>query len=243
MKYMRFLGSALLVLMLIQSCASFKAEQQAAAISFPQLGSIIKTKGSLWYATSEQVGAPQWDTPLKVTVQQLPFNKSTYGEYAHYMRQAQKVNSIPYVDSLAYKPKYLRLQLLDQIGLSQLLNADQNDQLRSYLEADSDYKIVTGLKLTTVDALMPILKDAQMVLLEQDDLKNQQLTVISGDQERQIDMVELQVFGIDYATFCWGEDRYHNKQIKVLTSDGQGCPKGSHKKAAKATADRSYLKL
>ena len=235
--------SLLLLTLFLGSCASYKSKQQIAALTFPQLGGIIETKGELWFGTAEQIGALQWENPAQIMVQELPFNKASYANYANYMQTAGKINSIPYVDSLPYKPKYLRLQLVDKISLVQVLNAGENKNVRSYLENDDAFKIVTRWDITATDALMVQLLEADAVLMEENPQNKMQLVLIKDKKKQLVSQSELQVFDYDFSTFCWGEDRYHNKRIETLLTGNARCPKGTYKKAVKVTSDKSYLKF
>ncbi len=223
-------------------CSAYKAEKQESLLTFPELGTLVKTKGDMWYSAAEQVGIPKW-SELKVDVKQLPFNRTSYYSYAKFMEQAGKINSISYNDSLPYKPKYLRLQLLDKLGLTNLLNAEPHKALRSYISNDDGYKLVTGLNITVPETEMPSFLQAEAIQLQKDEYDNIILVIISGELERHYFFSELHVFDYQYSNFCWGEDRYHNMIIENLISEGQKCPKGTYLKASKVNGDRSYLKF
>lgn len=240
-QYMLLFLLAIVILSCIH-CSTYKAKKQEALLNFPELGTVIKTSGDMWYSASEQVGVPNWSV-LKVDVKQLPFNRTSYFAYAKYMQEAGKINSISYNDSLPYKPKYLRLKLLDRLGITQLLNNDVHDDLRSYISNDDAYKLVSGLDITVPETEMPGFLQAEAVQLQKDVYNNIVLVVINGEFERRYFFSEFQVFGYQYAHFCWGEDQYHNTIIENLISEGQKCPKGTHLKASKVNGDRSYLKF
>lgn len=236
--YLLFIGA------LLVSCATYKADKHTNAISFPELSSIVKKdKDVLLNSTAQQVGMPIWSSPIKVTVQQLPFNKISYVTYAEYMQKAAKINSIPYVDSLPYKPKYLRLQLLDKIELTSLLNSQENESVRHYLEKDADYKMVTKIDFTVPETLMPMYEEAETILLQQDELKNIYLILKNGVTEERVHFSHLQVFDYELSCFCWGVDRYDQKRIENMVSDTKKCPKGTFEKASKIDTDKSYLKF
>ncbi|QLG46784.1 hypothetical protein [Costertonia aggregata] len=231
------------VVVLFYSCGSFKAEQRTSALTFPELGSIIKKKGMLWYGTSEQVGIPLWSEPMTVNIRQLPFNPDSYNTYAKYMSSAGKINSIAYNDSLPYKPKYLRLELVDKIRLTRALNSEPNEAVLSYLANDADYKIVTRMDFTVPETVMPTFELADNVVLIQDKFNKVQLVLIANGKEELVNFNEIQIFDFEYSSFCWGEDRYHRKRIENIVSDGSKCPKGTFVKPSKVKADKSYLKF
>lgn len=229
--------------LLLTACGSYQSKQQAASLSVPELGGIVATKGSLWFATAEQIGAPLFEADVPVKVVQLPFNKNSYATYSAHMLRASKINGIAYVDSLPYKPKYVRLQLHDKIGLTEILNNTANKNVRSYLENDDAYKLVTLLDITLPDALLNQLVNADKVTLSQNEKGQQALLLTKNKEEQWVAFSEIEVFDHDFSTFCWGEDKYHNKLIKTILTSGENCPKGTFKKATKVRADKSYLKF
>lgn len=243
MKYPTLFCGLLLAALLFSSCASQKAQRQETAISFPELGSMVKRKGKLLHTQMQQIGTPQLQAPLKLTVQQLPFNNASYGAYSTYIKKAGQVNSIAYNDTLHYKPKFLRLKLLDRIGLVQLLNSEANTQVRTYLENDPDYKMVVSLDVTMQDALMPQFLQAGNVLLQQNGHGEMFLVLENGKQQQSLGFSQVQVFNYETASFCWGEDQFNRMKIKAILSFDERCPQGTHKKAAKASGDRAYLKF
>lgn len=243
MKIRVFVGSLVLCgALILCGCSTYKAKKQEALLSFPDLGTVIKTKGDLLYSAAEQVGMPQWDV-LKVDIKEIPFNRFSYFKYAKYMEMAGRINSISYNDSLPYKPKYLQLQLLDKLGITRLLNNEEHEDLRSYISNDDGYKMITGLNITVPEVEMPGFLQAEAIQLQKDDYDNVILVVISGEYETHYFFSELQVFDYQYANFCWGEDRYHNVIIENLISEDQKCPKGTYLKASKVNGDKSYLKF
>jgi len=243
MKKYFHISAVLLTIALLSACGSYKSEQQATRLTFPELGSLVHTKSELWYTSSEQIGQPTWENSLTVTAQQLPFNKTTYITYANYMANAGKINGVAYVDSLPYKPKYIRLQLLDKIGATVQLNNKVNRNVREYLENDNAYKLVTRMDITAPDATMAQLLDANEILMATNTAMGKHLVLSNGNQEIKIGLSELQVFDYGFSSFCWGEDRYHRKQIEATLSENEKCPKGTFKKASKVESDRSYLKF
>ncbi|AWX43277.1 hypothetical protein HME9304_00264 [Flagellimonas maritima] len=242
MKCFKIYGSTVIGVFFLLGCNAYKAQKQEAQLSFPELGTLIKTKDEIWYSAVEQVGVPNWSV-LKVSAKQLPFNRTSYSSYTKYVEQAGKINSISFSDSLPLKPKYLRLELLDKLDLTTLLNNDAHDALRTYISYNEDYKLITGLNLTVPETAMSDFTLAEAIQLQKDDYGNIQLVVINGELESRYFFSELQVFGYQYVNFCWGEDRYHNLIIKNLMPKGERCPKGTYAKASKVGTDRAYLKF
>jgi len=228
---------------LVTACGTYKSEQQAAKLTFPELGSVVHTKGDLWYASSEQIGKPMWASPLALKVQQLPFNKTSYSTYGRYMANAGKINGVAYVDSLPYKPKYLRLQLVNKIGATAQLNMNENTNVRAYLENDDAYKLVTRIDITVTDAMMPQFLEANTVHMLEDGQQGKYFLLTTKGQETKISWADIQIFDYGLSSFCWGEDRYHNKQIEAILGENEKCPKGTYKKASKVKSEKSFIKI
>lgn len=243
LQYIWILGLLASLSFSFNGCATYKAKQQAAAVSFPELASLVQVKDHMLYTSANPMGVPQWSSPLKVQLAQLPFNKAVYSKYASFIQQSAGINSIVYIDSLPVKPKYLKITLTDHISLTKQLNASKNDNVCSYLENNADYKLVTSLFFTVPDAQIPQLLDAEFITLEQDAYKEMKLVLHMGKQKKQMDMKSMEVFDYEYHSFCWGEDQFHNKKIQLLTQGNGKCPKGTEKKATKLKRDQSYLKL
>ena len=226
----------------IISCSSYRNKKQESLLVLPELGTVVQSHGDMLYTSSEPISLPSWPT-LRIEVLQMPFNSSSYYTYAKQRLRAAQINSIPYNDSLAYKPKYLRLTLPDKIKLTQLLNQDGHKMFREYLLTDDSYKLVTRLDFApTENEIVNFLK-AEAILLEKDEYGSQKLVLVNGEKQTSYFFSELQVFDYGYDSFCWGEDTYHNKKIKSLIKDGDRCPKGTFLKPKKMDKNKTYFKL
>ena len=234
----------LLFPVLLSSCAAYKSKLQVEAITFPELGSFSKVEGDFWFKSSEQIGTLAFEVPLLVSQQELPFNKVSYAKYTKYLANANRINSVAFTDSMPFKPKYIRLQLLDKITLTSLLNDKNNINIRGYLENDPNFKLITQIDVTTTDELRELFSQAKTVLLKKAANNKQILFVQHSQGYKEIDFSHLEVFSYDYVSFCWGEDRYHSKIIKILAEGDSGCPSTTYKKASKVKSiEKSYLKL
>ena len=224
------------------SCSSYQAKKQEALLPFPELGAIVKVKGNLWYSATEQVGLPQW-SQLRVIVQEMPFNRESYFAYAKATHRADKVNSIPYMDSLQYKSRYIRLQLLDKIEITELLNTAKNRTVRNYLEKDGDLRMVTSVDLVLPETEITFFNQAEAFDLRTDDYGRVVLNSVDGDTEQAYYLSDFRVFDYGYSSFCWGVDQYQRLQIEYIAPEGEKCPKGTYTKPDKVKANRSYVKF
>lgn len=237
--YLNLFGFIISVLF---SCSSYKAKKQEAELTLPALGTFVKTKGGILYDAAAQIGVPEWKN-LKVSVQQLPFNIESYTTYARYMQKAAKINTIPYNDSLRYKPKYIRLHLQDKIGLAMMINNSDHQQIRNYLSLDEGYKLVSSVDLAINEADIEAFLNVDGALLEKDRYENIVLMLYNKGQKEQLYFKDLAVFNYGLSTFCWGTDRYSNLRIENINEEGEKCPKNTYTKASKLTKEKNNLKF
>lgn len=237
-KKLLFLGA----IICLCNCASYKAKKQEAQLNLPQLGSIVTTKGGLLYETAEQIGVPKWQT-LKVEAQELPFNIESYTAYSSYMEKAGRINSIPFNDTLRFKPKYLRFTLQDKIGLTKLLNNEEHKKMSHYLSLEDANKMVTSLDVAATENEIQLFYNAEAVELQKDKFDNIVLVRRNGANKTTYFLKELPVFNYGLSTFCWGEDQYHNPRIENIVDEKFKCPKNTYQKASKIKRDKAYLKF
>lgn len=229
-------------LLLVLGCGSYKAERQENKLQIPQLGTVVKTKGGIWYEAAAQIGVPKWKK-LKVTVQEMPFNVESYTVYARHMYRSGKINSIPYKDSLRYKPKYIRLQLQDKISFAALLNNDEHTAMRRYLSLDDGHRLVTTLDLALTEVEITEFNEILAATLEKDAFDNPILVLERVGAIRTYLLKDLPIYNYGLSAFCWGEDQYQNLRIENLVDEDEKCPRGTHLKVSKLQAENAYLKF
>lgn len=234
---------AISALAVFYSCTGIKTEIQQQKSKQPVLGSVV-VQGSQWLSTqTQEIGQLYLKKPLPIKVVELPFNKGSYGKYRNYLKHARKANTVPYNDSLPISPKYVRLQLVDLVGITQILNAQENKALCDYIVQDSDHALVSGIDFTATDENLRAFLNATHVFLDQDDLGKFYFSLILENKEQYSYFEELQIFGSETLSFCWAEDHRLQKQVVHLVEYGKRCAKGSHKKAGKTEREREYLKF
>jgi hypothetical protein len=226
----------------LANCASYKAKKQEAQLNLPALGSIVKTKGDLLYAATESIGIPKWYN-LEVAIQELPFNADSYFTYAKHIHNAGKINTIPYNDSLRFKPKYIRLQLQNRIEVTKVLNKESLRETREYISLDKNHKLVSAIDVAFTENEIANFNSAQGAYLTMDKFANLILVLNKENGKQEFLFKDLPSFNYKLSSFCWGEDRYHNVRIENIVSAGDGCPKNTYQKASKIKSNREYLKF
>jgi len=234
----------ILALVSLCSCSAYKASQQYEKLRQPQLGTLVQQNSMLGFAEhTQEVGQLHLKKPLAVKVVALPFNDHSYRLYTSYLKNARRANTIPYNDSTPIPPRYLRLELTNQVALTQLLNTTENQALCEYIAQDAGSALVSSINFTSVDRDLALFLNASHVFLTRDDLGKLYFSVLQNDKEQFIYFEELQIFESETLSFCWAEDQHLKKRVVNLMEKGQRCPKGTHKKARKAERERDYLKF
>ena len=88
----------LLITGFIVSCSSYKNKKQESLLILPELGTVIQKQSDKLYEAKEPTSLPSRPI-LRVKIQQMPFNSSSYTTYAKYKQRAAQINSVPYNDS------------------------------------------------------------------------------------------------------------------------------------------------
>ncbi|WP_435624315.1 hypothetical protein [Flagellimonas sp.] len=229
-------------LLSFSGCSVYKAKKQESLLSIPELGSVVHLSKDNFYTSVDQVGVMNV-SELNVSVSLLPFNRVSYVNYARGMQRAGKINSIPYVDSLPYKPKYLRVQLANLIEITKLFNNDEHQDLRTYISHDDSYKLVSALDIAISENDMDKFMDAQAIQLKKNKYESLELVVIDGNQKSVYPFRSLHAFKYHYTNFCWGEGPYGNIIIENLVAEDEKCPKGTRLKARKVSNNRYQFKF
>ncbi len=228
---------------LMVACSGYRSQLQYSKLDIPHLGSIVHREAQPLYSVHRAIGELQWEAPLALKVLELPFNPHSYSRYLNYLKNAKRANTVPFNDSLPLPPRYIRLQLEDHVGLTQLLNAPSNQALHTYIQQDDDFALISGIDLAATDEVITAFYSATHVILEKDALGKPYLTLLQDGRETEFYFEELQIFDVQLLSFCWSEDQYHHIKVINLLGQGDRCPKGSYKKAAKLDKGEDYLKF
>ncbi len=227
--------------LLILSCAPLK-KTQVAKTDVPSLGVLGKDEKSLIAKNFQQVGRPVISRPIAVSVSELPFTKTRFKTYSDLKAQRGQQIGIKYVDSIAEKPKYYRLEIKDKISLKAQLNAAQNSETLAYLTKDASCKIVSGVSFYAHPMETEYASNDKNIFLTTDAMGGLRIVRIHNGKKQQIAIPESEIFEYALTGFCWGEDIYGKPRIELL-NEGGSCPEGTEKNAQKLVDNNSFLKL
>ncbi len=231
----------LLLAAVLFACAPLKRTTPSERLT-PYLGMIGKLQKSLLDNHFEQIGKPQIEQGIALSVRQIPFDKSKYKAYLAHTTGKGRATSLTYNDSLPVKPKYLCLELADRIALRSQLNSESNIMVRSYLSKEDNFQIVSKIAFVTNAENTDRLLRSQGVFLSESNNGILEIT-IGENKGGRLYFSELEIFDYQVSGFCWEQDQYGKERIAAISLNGESCPKGTDKNVQKLDQTKSYLKL
>lgn len=226
---------------MLSSCSSIKSIAVNDG-ALPFLGTVGKQETNLLKSKFVPVGSPTITKPIQVMAQTIPFDKSSYKAYETSKELTGNKSALTYIDSLPNKPKYAVFSLLNKVGLKEVINHEQNQEVKNYLVADSDYKIVSTISVLLTSDVIKEISAADGLFLSTDSNGLLQLEILIDNQKRKITIPQGELFDYTVIGVCWSINRYGKPMIETFSEDGK-CPKGTEKKASKLNEFQSSLKL
>lgn len=226
---------------MLSSCSSIKSIAVNDG-ALPFLGTVGKQETNLLKSKFVPVGSPTITKPIQVMAQTIPFDKSSYKAYETSKELTGNKSALTYIDSLPNKPKYAVFSLLNKVGLKEVINHEQNQEVKNYLVADSDYKIVSTISVLLTSDVINEISAADGLFLSTDSNDLLQLEILNDNQKRKITIPQGELFDYTVMGVCWSANRYGKPMIETFSEDGK-CPKGTEKNASKLNELQSSLKL
>jgi len=229
-----------LLALVIFSCTPLK-QGVSNESQMPSIAAIGRQDKSLLSTNFKQVGEPNLDKAVALSVSAIPFNKSKFKTYHHTKAQQGRKVQLHYSDSLAVKPKYLHFEIKDKIGLKTALNTVENAEVRSYLIKDANCEIVSGISMYMNEMEADMYLSAEGIFLITDTNNMLRMELINGKQRQFVNLSKNEIFEYEVIGFCWGENAYGKPQIETLNTGK--CPEGTEKNAQKLDDLTTFLKL
>lgn len=226
---------------ILTSCNSIKSLSVKEG-TFPLIGTIGKEQGNLLKTEFRPIGYPVLDQPIALTAQSVPFSKSAFKSYQYARELSGAKSTIDYVDSVKTKPSYMLISITDRIGLRETLNNEDNHEVKSYLEKDPNYRLVSSISVVLDSKSVQELQKSDGLFLGTDGNGLLQIEVIQGSQRRMIPIPKNEIFSYDLIGFCWGKTRYGKPVIETFNDSGR-CPEGTANDPKNLNELQSYLKL
>ena len=229
------------MLCMLSSCSSIKsiAEKEG---NLPFIGTLGKEKTSVLKTRFIPIGNATLVQPISLTVQSTQFTKKTYNTYLTAKELNGAEPTITYTDSLELKPTYIVLNINDKVGVIEALNKENNTAVKSYLEKDSDYRLVSSVSIATDVNKTKLILNSESIFLSTDANGKLQLELVNQQKREVLFIANNELFDYEIMGFCWGVNRYGKPILETINENGR-CPEGLAKDAKKIDKLPSLLKL
>lgn len=169
-------------------------------------------------------GFPIFRVPLRVGV---TVNEMKKKDYHRYFSTAKCKGIIINKDSIEEPRSYLKIVLLDNIGLIETLKSSDNSTLYDYIKNDSQSKIITTVTVSVSDSIIEQTKNMDVCYLKTGVEKRGMLYLYKdGIQVMGLDLQESYILSYELSRFCWGGNRKKGITIHSIIKDGESCPAG-----------------
>lgn len=232
---MKISVAILLVFGLLFSCKTVQVNQQTQQTTktVVELGAVGQVNYKLETNRFQITTLPTYKQKLRVAANIVAFNNTTFNTYAQAARQQNQKISIAYIDSVANKPGYANLQILDKTQLINELNAGYNSTVNTYLQNAKNNEIITGVSAYFNSLDLSKLSQADEVYLVNNKLKKYNLELIKdGRKFATVDMGNSVPFAYTTASFCWKKE---NATISIvnLTTANESCAKDTYRNVSR----------
>ncbi|MBW1296904.1 hypothetical protein [Aquimarina litoralis] len=229
----------------IVSCRSISVNKSAmhTATTTPVALGVIGIHENQMRNTDFQVTTiPNYKQNIRVGVTSVHFDNTTFKAYLQ--RSSQNKQQIKYVDSLEKKPQFIKLEIIDWVGLISELEQDHNQQTISYLKRQKDAEIIASVSMAVNQQILSDIQKAEAVFLVNKNYKQYELALVkNGNTYKTIDFADTALFGYRLSYFCWGENEKRRVSLFDIVDENDKCPKNTYKNAEKAREKINYFKL
>ncbi len=206
------------------------------------LGVIGFQKGGILASDFKVSAIPEYRQKIRVGITPVYFGTTTFEAYLR--TSGENKQQIKYIDSLENKPRFISLQLLDQVTTITELQEVYNLETIRYLKSQREAAIVTSLSLALSDESLKEICNAETVFLSNGGYKQYQLSLTkNGSTYKTINFTETTIFGYDLSFFCWSENDKKQITLTAIVDEKSSCPKNAYRDAQKALDKMNYFKL
>ncbi|MEO8934106.1 MAG: hypothetical protein ABI295_07340 [Xanthomarina sp.] len=208
------------------------------------LGSIGQDANYLLEQHYSNSAIPNFTTPIKVQATAVSFRKSSIKSFQKAQAfQTHKVQ-IKYIDSIELKPRFLNLEIVDQVAFINMLNAKENMDIKQYLINQNKSHIITHVSVAFTESTIQDIQEAEEAFIELTGKKSIALHLYSNNKLiKVVGFFEGVVFAYKTASCCWKENSKHQLEIVDLVDGKNKCPNKSYLSAQKAIKKINYYKF
>ncbi|WP_299213780.1 hypothetical protein [uncultured Dokdonia sp.] len=191
------------------------------------LGAIVKKEGTL-KNNIEVKGMPLLDQKLRVNILEKEFTKASFTQYSAVFNP--KKPKFSYNDTIAKKPIYLEVELIDDIGYAQAINEDSTT--REYIRNSKKAGVISKI------AVVPekVIDMTKMTTAFLEPIGNQTYALTLYNEKELLTTIpfsEMVVFDYQTSFFCYGKNQRNQVVVMDITEEGKACKRPLERKAQK----------
>ena len=230
-----------ILLFSLQSCQRIFIQQrlQHATQNNCMLASIGETSGNLLTKDFKNKALPTYKNPIRVAVTYPSFSQQIYKAYKKATKQQNQIPAFTYDKEAKKQPVFIQIQIADQETLIDELNQEYNNQLIGWLKENPKAKVLTGMSMYMPTNIIKELKKADKIVVVNKSYKDYTLELYKNNKPyKSIAFSKGVVFGYTLSSFCWGQTRGINWEIKALTKEYNSCYSEQYKSYKKAVKSK-----
>lgn len=236
----------LLIACFLISCHTAKINNQSQKMN-PQhieLGVIGSEQTHLTTTVFETVTVPILNQKIRVQVQSTPFSKTTHKAYTKALIGKNSNDTIKYIDTVAIKPNFISLNLLDQIAYINELNQPDNSSVINYLKNMENMGVITSISAAFNKQHLAQLQQAEEIYLVNKKHRKYELELINNSKTvHTIEFSNAVIFGYQLSNFCWAKSEKQKFVIANLLSKNSKCQRATHKNPQKLVKKVNHFKF
>ncbi len=205
------------------SCTTYErilATPQSTPLELGMVGNLDATLTTKEFQT---LGIPKLGEKIRLTPVFKTFNGLDYKAYKKLRRQRAFDFEIHYVDSLPNKPQYVRLELQDQSGFLEAVNADENAELKQQILMNSNPDLITRIDWVLSERDLERVKAADAVFLGQNYQSIPRIIISKNNQLSEVLFSEGLILSYEISQFCWGLDNRNEPKLMAIVKSGKPC--------------------
>ncbi|MCV6631081.1 MAG: hypothetical protein OIF50_14610 [Flavobacteriaceae bacterium] len=214
---------------LLQNPATNYAQQTANRT----LGAVGQTKSPLLQAkVFKAIGNIETKRAIELNITEVPFNDATrkkYQKHQNYLRPEPKKDK---KKEIQLPSSFYEIQIKSIPNLLETLKNKSNKTLRSYLQENGPYEVVTTVRFVPKSQQRLWLTSANVFFMEMDIQGGNRIRLTEKSRMvGDIWLSDLNIFDFETHQLCWNLNYKYQAEIVHLTPSGSSCPEGTEKRA------------
>lgn len=209
------------------SCTSTRIKNETYAVSdtVPELGSVgFSQLGGRGSTEFEVRSLPKLETPIRLSIEVVPFNKRLNKIYNSKAKYNQDQSQVAYVDSLPRKPELVTIRILDVMKLVSEINGEHNEELVRFLRDTEESKMVTSLACYFSQDDLEKIKQSDAYYITQFQDSKYAISLYKIGKKTDILFVNsVNILAYKLSKFCWGVTERNKWYVSDIINLNTSC--------------------